>query len=265
MVVGKKVRRIVLAAFGVALLVMAFLAARWILTTQATISSLKGIQIAGGTVAWSDQWQYGQSGIGKEVNLLAMRYVDFIFGSRTLANVTYVEIELGSSVNIANLSPCTGLQALFYGGKNLSSEEVAAIGSFRRMKMLSLTATNFSDADLATISSLTELTTLGLANSQVTDEGLKHLGTFSQLSELHLGGTTISDHGLASLRSLHRLVDLYLDHTSITDKGLAELAHLPALKYVDLNGTRVTEVGVNAFRKARPEVFLYWESYSEVE
>ena len=67
-----------------------------------------------------------------------------------------------------------------------------------------------------------------------------------------LSETRIADAlGLSGLMSV---TELDLSGTEITDTALVHLNGLPSLKRLDLRRTKVAAVGIDALRKARPQL-----------
>lgn len=157
-----------------------------------------------------------------------------------------------TSAGLAQFSEMTRLKRLFLGGTRV--ESLQPLGRLTGLTTLSLTRTPVSDEGLAPAAAYQQLKWLDLHGSAVTGSGLRHLAGLTRLNILNISDTRISDADALGLSGLTSVTELDLSGTEITDAALAHLSGLPSLNRVDLRRTRVTALGIEALRRARPQL-----------
>src|SRR5262245_23725081 len=119
--------------------------------------------------------------------------------------------------------------------------QIAAWPQVSQLKVPPIDSRNLTDNDLAAIGRLTALTELTLAGPGVTDQGIKQLGGLAQLRELRLTSPRITDAGIVSLPPLTELYVLGLNGTQVGDNGVTSLARSPHLINVFLAHTQISD------------------------
>ena len=86
---------------------------------------------------------------------------------------------------------------------------------------------------------------------------LRAIAELKELRTLKLGYSSISGDGLKILSALAKVEKLGLEGCArIDDSAASGLAAWKGLKYVDVQYSRVTSPGVEALRKARPDLVI---------
>ena len=143
---------------------------------------------------------------------------------------------------------------------------LAPIAAAKKLRWVSISGSQLSPEGLRILQALPALQAIRL-NSGMTDEEVTRLSEVRQLREVeiyyyHGEGTRLADAALVSLTRLPKLEAIkmhgYID--SPTDAVLKEWATIPTLKKLTLlfaePRRKYTPEGIDAFRKARPDVEL---------
>lgn len=172
-----------------------------------------------------------------------------------------------ASITDEGLTYITGfdnLEILILGGIRSATEThitdrgLTRLAELTNLRELYLGCSDISGSGLGYLSGLDKLEYLNLFATNVDDGGLRYLLQLDNLVSLNLCGTEITDAGVAILAQLPRLNKLNVGFTNITDHGLMELARISSLKTLIVWGydTPLTEVGLEGFRKLRPDCEL---------
>ena len=129
-----------------------------------------------------------------------------------------------SSVTIAGEEYRTDATNLNFHGKDLTNEDLLALGEFPDLQVLSLQG-NQAITDLSPLEELTTLTALNLMGTGATD--LSPIAGLTSLEELNLANPDLSD--LTPLSGLINLKVLYLDDGNSTSSGITDLSPLANL------------------------------------
>ena len=134
-------------------------------------------------------------------------------------------------------------RTLWFYGREVTDEELAAVRAFPSIRRLDLIETSgISGGGLNHLEPLQNLDELILVSSSAaTDEGMVHVGRRSSLRILHLNANGITDTGLESLAALVNLEWLHLEHNDITDQGVRILSRMTKLRWLDLSCPRVSD------------------------
>jgi internalin A len=160
--------------------------------------------------------------------------------------------------------------------------DMDVITAFDRAEGLSLDPGRLTDAGLAKLDRMTSLKWLDTCgagfrgrvlplatllrlkvldevhNGQITDASIEVISQTARQSSINLSGSMITNEGVRSLIARQPgLVILSLNDTPVGDVGLKHLEKHAGLKILYLAGTRATAEGLDAFRKARPDVKVY--------
>ncbi|MDP1591833.1 MAG: hypothetical protein Q8M07_29005, partial [Prosthecobacter sp.] len=111
-------------------------------------------------------------------------------------------------------------------------------------------------AAVRSLATLKKLRTLGWASKAVlSDADYALFGTLPSLDRLGIHDIEVSDVAVAQLIACKKLTSLDLGNTkTVTDAGILPLKALKTLRDLNVHGTQVTDQGVDAFKKARPDV-----------
>lgn len=121
------------------------------------------------------------------------------------------------------------------------------------------------DAALEPIGKITTLKKLNLWRDAVGDTGIAHLKGLVNLEWLNVDNTQLSDAGLKSFSGFSKLTFLHLGSTSVSDAGMPDILPLKSLKDLKVSRTPVTEPGVEALRKAMPQLNIQLKYGRETE
>lgn len=106
-----------------------------------------------------------------------------------------------------------------------------------------------------------KLTYLDLTSTGLTDEGVSLAGEFKELKQLRAVRLPITDKCMESLAKSVSLLDVWLSETLISDRGLLALAKSRTLRRIQVANCRnLTTKGILAFKKARPDIKLDYDS-----
>jgi Leucine-rich repeat (LRR) protein len=166
--------------------------------------------------------------------------------------LTYVDCD---RTPVRDLSPLRGMKLTYLSCRGT---QVSDLLPLKDMKLTYLNCRETQVSDLSPLNAM-PLLDLNLDDTQVTDEGLK-LSGLKSLQTLRIGGTKVTDEGLKELSGLSSLRWLTVGDTIVTDKGLKALAGLKSLRTLVVGGSKVTEAGAMEFRKAMPEVKVYFNA-----
>jgi len=121
------------------------------------------------------------------------------------------------------------LQLLPITGKGLA--HVAALGDLERLAVYK--CYKLKDEDFAQLAKLKKLRSLSLSATEIGDAGLKGLCSLPALEYLNIGDTKVTDAGLAELKKLKILVSW---KPAVSDERRKELeAAIPGIKFGDVN------------------------------
>src|SRR5207247_1521842 len=170
------------------------------------------------------------------------------------------------------VSKMTGLEALDIANTQVTDNGLDYLLSLTNLKELAIGRSRLSDNALELLRMLPTLTYLDLSGARAAPpdqsrrrgEGgsmpesmLRAIAELKDLRTLKLGYSSISADGLRILGALKNIEKLGLEACArVDDAAAAELVNWPALKYVDLQDTKVSPQGVEALRKARPNLMV---------
>jgi hypothetical protein len=126
----------------------------------------------------------------------------------------------------------------------LTAEQLAALGSCDRLRVLVMVGDGMTDAAVAYISALTNLQHIEFRDTKINGAGLVHLAGMRRLRWLSLTGSDLDDAGLANLASLTSLRTLRISGGKYTDAGLASLSGLTGLTQLELGSESCTDAGL---------------------
>jgi hypothetical protein len=120
------------------------------------------------------------------------------------------------------------LQLLPISGKGL--EHVAALGDLERLAIYK--CFELKDEDFAHLVTLKKLRSLSLSATEIGDAGLQQLCSLPDLEYLNIGDTRVTDAGLAGLKKLRKLKMLVTWNPRVSDERRKELeAAIPGIKF----------------------------------
>jgi hypothetical protein len=170
------------------------------------------------------------------------------------------------------VSKMTGLEALDIANTQVTDNGLDYLLTLTNLRELAIGRSRLSDNALAVLRMLPTLTYLDLSGARAAPpdlarrrgEGgsmpesmLQAIAELKELRTLKLGYSSISGDGLKILSALVKVEKLGLEACArIDDSAASGLASWKGLKYVDLQDTRVTAQGVEALRKARPDLVI---------
>ena len=162
----------------------------------------------------------------------------------------------------AGLEPLARLTKLTH--LDLQQSDVAGpglkhVGGLKDLYYLGLDGSRIDDAGLVHLAKLTALREVSLTESRVTGQGLGALSATKRLHKLNLKDSPVDDAGAAVIAKLPEVGDLDLSGTKVTDASLGHLGRLRGLMSLGLVGSKVTAAGVEAFRKAHPNVKVWFD------
>lgn len=109
-------------------------------------------------------------------------------------------------------------------------------------------AGDWSDEDLKLIGSYRKIRGLSLGGKQITGSGLKYIVSIP-LDGIDLGNTPVQDKYLAVLSEIKSLKKLKLNDTATTDLALYSISKLPNLTYLNLKNTMVSDASTASIGK----------------
>jgi hypothetical protein len=130
------------------------------------------------------------------------------------------------------------------GLRQVSDEDLAAIGAVSSLRELSLWDCSITDSQLASLANLQQLELFQSNSPLVTNEGLKHLLPLKRLKFLALDNIAVKDDGLAALATMPGLEILAVNHGQFTDAGMQHLLAMPKLRQVSLADSPITDQGL---------------------
>jgi len=124
------------------------------------------------------------------------------------------------------------LQLLPITGEGLA--HVAALGDLERLRVYK--CFKLKDGDFAQLAKLKKLRSLSLSATEIGDAGLKEICSLPDLEYLNIGDTQITDAGLAELKKLKKLKVLVSWKPAVSDERKKELeAAIPGIKFGAVN------------------------------
>jgi WD40 repeat protein/Leucine-rich repeat (LRR) protein len=249
----------------------------------APLSGVKELNLAGTSV--TDEGLADIKGLKQLEKLtLPTRVTDaglaHLAGLTNLKDLNMYQMRQIKGPGLRHLAAMPRLTELNLGFSGVTDEGLVGVKDLKQLETLYLPPRT-TDAGLAHVAGLTKLSNLPLeGHSGVKGPGLRHLAGLKQVTQLNLAGTGVDDAGLANLKGLTHLKDLtlserttnaglahlaaltelerlHLDRTKITDAGLAHLRRLPNLRSVSVSETAVTDEGVEALKKAVPDLLVF--------
>jgi uncharacterized protein len=112
---------------------------------------------------------------------------------------------------------------------------------------------SITDDAFPTLGSFSRLRQLSLHGIPLSGSGLKQLRNKNALVVLRLNATGIEDAGLQSLHGLKNLTRLELYQTQITDAAIGDLCTLRGLKFLAVGRTGITDAGAKRLGAALPK------------
>ncbi|PYT25999.1 MAG: hypothetical protein DMG57_23130 [Acidobacteria bacterium] len=184
------------------------------------------------------------------------------------------------------------LTSLNLHGTRISDGALEILGGLPQLEVLDIAYTPFTDNGLDALVPLTALRQLSIGRSKLSQNAIEVLRLFPTLEYLDVGGphpgpggyratsglpmddnlpraisglkqlrvlklsySQIAADGLSTLVALDQVNKLsLLGCPRVDDRALAALAKWKSLKYVDVQETGTTQEGIEALKKARPEI-----------
>lgn len=207
-----------------------------------------------------------------------------VAGAKGLKQIVF-EFSPVSDESLAEVDRMTGLTYLSTRiAKNpITDEGLEPLARLTKLTHLDLQQTDVAGPGLKHVGGLKDLYYLGLDGSRIDDAGLVHLAKLTALREVSLTDSRVTGQGLGALSATKRLHKLNLKNSPVDDAGAAVIAKLPEVGALDLSGTKVTDAslghlgrlrglmslglveskvtaaGVEAFRKAHPNVKVWFD------
>jgi hypothetical protein len=170
------------------------------------------------------------------------------------------------------VSRMTGLEALDIANTQVTDNGLDYLLTLTNLRELAIGRSRLSDNALAVLRMLPTLTYLDLSGARAAPpdlvrrrgEGgsmpesmLRAIAELKELRTLKLGYSSIYGDGLKILSALGKVEKLALEGCArIDDSAASGLAAWKDLKYIDLQDTGVTSQGVEALKKAKPELVV---------
>jgi internalin A len=177
-----------------------------------------------------------------------------------------------SDGTLALVSRITGLEALDIAHTQVTDNGLDHLITLLHLKELAIGGGRRSPTALAVLRMLPTLTHLDLSGARpvppdmpgrqnagpgIPEESLRAMAELKELRVLKLGHSNITAPGLKILSALENVEKLGLEGCPrVDDKAAAELVNWKSLKYGDLQDTQVTVAGLEALRKARPDMII---------
>ena len=177
-----------------------------------------------------------------------------------------------SDATLQLVGKITGLEALDIAQTPVTDNGLDHLITLIHLKELAMGGGRRGNTALAILKMLPTLTHLDLSGARPTppdmpnragggpgipEESLRAMAELKDLRMLKLGYSNITGAGLRILSSLEKVEKLGLEGCRrIGDDAVPELAGWKSLKYLDLQETQVTTQGVEALRKARPDLMV---------
>ena len=144
-----------------------------------------------------------------------------------------------------------------YYAELLGDEALAAMKTWKNLKVLNARGTKITDAGLVNLAGL-PIESIDVGYSLFTDGGFEALAALPKLTSIAVGGNKVTDVGLNMLRTMtesnvdrpergaaHRLRPVVRhDH----GPGVDSLAHLPKLERLNLRASKITDAGAGQLR-----------------
>lgn len=170
-------------------------------------------------------------------------------------NIGYMELT-GSMLRYLN--HCTQLEELeitelenIEGG--ISDEDMPALGSMPRLRVLSLWNLQVTGSCLKRLRRSSSLEKLSLIGNPLSTAGFENIGGITSLKDLLIDQIEIGDRNLSSIRNLTGLTRLMLGNSrsKITDAGLIHLSGMTRLEWLDLTGSKITGRGLALLKEMK--------------
>ncbi|MEZ4262178.1 MAG: hypothetical protein R3B36_24070 [Polyangiaceae bacterium] len=166
-------------------------------------------------------------------------------------------VRASGETGIAALGSLPALERVDLSYSHVKDADLRAFAHAKRIRWLSLEATDVSDEGVAQLATIASLRELNLMFTKVGDPAIEALAALSGLERLRLTRTDVTDRGAQALLEMSALVDLDLALTKVTDASLDGLATLPKLARVHLPDT-LSQAAVERFKRMRPDVAVRW-------
>lgn len=164
----------------------------------------------------------------------------------------------GAELPMLSLDPAT--RASVDGGvARLAARGALAVPSAQGSAEIDVNATiaapPFADADLDMLRDVAPaLRELNLSRSAVTDGAAARIAAMPRLRHVRLDWTAAGDAMAAALAQCTAIESINFVGTQLGDDGLAKLGMIPSLRRVYVWSSRVTPAGIDALRRARPDI-----------
>jgi hypothetical protein len=159
--------------------------------------------------------------------------------------------------SMACLADLKGLERFFiWDAVQVTDAGAKHLANLVDLQYLHLSNSKSGDAILEAISKLPKLKQISMQGNIISDAGMVHLAEMKQITSIWIGMSKgkITEAGIGHLVGLQNLTELDLQNNDVTDAGLEILAESESLRRLYLSKSKATEDGLNALRKARPEL-----------
>ncbi len=158
-----------------------------------------------------------------------------------------------------HLAKLPALDTLIVNSTQIDGSGLAHLNErIEEFKYISVDRTRLRDDAIVHLKGAASIEALSAVGCFITDEGLKVLGSLGTLKQLYLSENQLSFQAGAQLRRLRNLEELSLDFMPVNDFTLSQLTVLKKLKHLSVAKTSCTEQGLAAFKKAVPNVEIYY-------
>jgi serine/threonine protein kinase len=233
-----------------------------------------------------DRTSVSDAGLAHIASLHSVQHLNLAYTAITDEGLVYLKdhseldvLELSGTTKITgtglkHLTNAKKLNWLFLSGSGVTDDGLATLPQIH-FKSIELASTKISDAALQHLTGRKSIWRLRLNGTPITGEGLKylagvsiqeiildrcplnedqlvHLKEIKKLHVLSIGG--ISEVGLQHIGNVASLQHLKLYGNTVTDEGLLHLSGLKELKELNIHQTKVTAVGIEALKKALPNL-----------
>ncbi len=124
-------------------------------------------------------------------------------------------------------------------GRNTTDQDLAGLGEFTFLTVLSLGDTKVTEAGLTQLKGLKNLRALELYKMKLSAAAFKGLSQLPNLEFLNLAGTGITDEELKEIANIKSLKVLILAGANVSNTGLQALASLPELRSLNLTSLKI--------------------------
>lgn len=146
------------------------------------------------------------------------------------------------------------LDSVYLSKLQLSARVSETLNQLTHLRRVSITVTGIDDERAQWLADIDIPIQLSIDESpKLSETGWNHLAR-SRLVGLTISDTPITDADLVHIGKLNLLETLNIRRADITDAGLIHLHQLRALKMLDLSEVKATQDGVDAIKKALPNL-----------